>query len=1063
MFILCLPTTSILVEAADTIIVDDDGPADYSSIQDAIDNANPGDIIIVKSGSYGDQLSVNVNGLSISAASGETPTIYVSSYSPGIDVTGSDVLIEGFEIYGNGSLTGGPFPTIKASTGSDGLIITGNDFKVFTGKQGQMALYVESGVTNVKCYGNTYTNYDNQVYHAAYIDPSIPKVYYGSIQDVINIADPGDTIQVTSGLFNERLVIDKQITLNGNNEETIIQPTNLPSPGVYDVEIDANGTVIDGFVFDFNDAGDTRSGNGIVVSDLNEPPVLDVTITNCVIYTGHENTGIQTGKYSDVSGLDINNNIFYADYDGLGEGIYINPFTGSEKVIIDNNEFYGNIYSAVSIESSNVTVSNNIIDSNYTTGIYGIRYIDLTGGVTFTDVNITYNNIKNVTYGIRVGTSTDVGSNLVCEIKYNNITNNDVGVWARFGANLSNSVNYNSIYNNAIYGLQNDESTTIVDAIKNYWGDISGPYHPIDNPSGLGDAVTDNVLFIPWNEYDGYSMPPEVIYDVGAPNELDGEIITDYTPIRIFASDNDSGIDSINYRIWNSTHRWGNWIEYSGQFTLQGEGKHYVEYNVTDNTGTSNQGTRLHYVDTTSPTIEVIYPNGGEFLSGSQNILWNAADKILDQEQINWNNSFTLTEDYPGHVQSFKPTEDRINSVQLLLFGDHANITVRIFSQISPVPVSIGKGSLELESVGGPTLPVWIDFPLDSEISLIPEETYYIGVSQDILGSSGFYWYVFNSSGGQDLYEYGEARLKSIDSLNIYPDWDWAFRTMYWNENIDITVEYSLTGVSPWSTIADDEANDGIYLWDTTIYPDRNSYRIRLIAEDLISNFGSDISNSIFTVDNVGPSISDITIADTTISNTEFTKDGDVVEVTATITGNPVSIFADLTDLGGGIDIEPDSYTGDIAKWTISSVECNPENGPVTVAVTAFDATGDSSYNVGEIIADNLPPEVIITRPGAGLYFMDSMRLLPFSYPFIIGQITIIAEVDDGEGSGIVEVEFYLENRLEANVSEIPYQWTWDEAATGFFKLEAIAYDKVGHSSIDEIRDLFIINLDIWG
>ena len=49
---------------------------------------------------------------------------------------------------------------------------------------------------------------------------------------------------------------------------------------------------------------------------------------------------------------------------------------------------------------------------------------------------------------------------------------------------------------------------------------------------------------------------------------------------------------------------------------------------------------------------------------------------------------------------------------------------------------------------------------------------------------------------------------------------------MYWNENIDITVEYSLTGVSPWSTIADDETNDGSYQWDTTSFPDRNSYRM---------------------------------------------------------------------------------------------------------------------------------------------------------------------------------------------------------------------------------------------
>ena len=36
-----------------------------------------------------------------------------------------------------------------------------------------------------------------------------------------------------------------------------------------------------------------------------------------------------------------------------------------------------------------------------------------------------------------------------------------------------------------------------------------------------------------------------------------------------------------------------------------------------------------------------------------------------------------------------------------------------------------------------------------------------------------------------------------------------------------------------------------------------------------------------------------------------------------------------------------------------------------------------------------------------------------------------------------------------------------DEAATGFFRLEVIAYDKVGHTAEDEVRDIFIINFDI--
>ena len=37
-----------------------------------------------------------------------------------------------------------------------------------------------------------------------------------------------------------------------------------------------------------------------------------------------------------------------------------------------------------------------------------------------------------------------------------------------------------------------------VDATNNWWGDESGPYHDDTNLNGMGDAVTDNVLFSPW-------------------------------------------------------------------------------------------------------------------------------------------------------------------------------------------------------------------------------------------------------------------------------------------------------------------------------------------------------------------------------------------------------------------------------------------------------------------------------------------------------------------------------------------------------------------------------------
>lgn len=326
---------------------------------------------------------------------------------------------------------------------------------------------------------------------------------FHSIQPAIDAINSGGTIRVYNGVYNERLVIDKTINLVGSGPYTIVQPLDTPQAGVYDVEIrpGASNTTIKNIVFDFNGANDTRGGNGIVVSDLNQPPVRDVKIIDNIIYTGDGSglggTGIQTGKNSDVSGLVIEGNTFYGDISGMGEGVYINPFNGTGRVRIYNNKFYGNLFAGVSVEAGNVTVSSNIIDSNASKGIYGVRFIDLTGGRTYYNVSIVSNTIRNFTYGIRVGTSTDVGSSLTAVIGSNTLTNNDVGIWVRYGANLTNSVHKNNIYGNLNYGLQND-GTTEVNATLNWWGDTSGPYNPTGNPTGLGDNVTDNVNFSNW-------------------------------------------------------------------------------------------------------------------------------------------------------------------------------------------------------------------------------------------------------------------------------------------------------------------------------------------------------------------------------------------------------------------------------------------------------------------------------------------------------------------------------------------------------------------------------------
>jgi parallel beta-helix repeat protein len=1043
-----------------SIIVDDDGTGDYTSIQAAINNAFPGDVIIVKAGSYSDQLTINVANLTITAYVGDEPTISVSSYGVGIDVTAADVLLEGFEIYGNNSRTGGPYPTIRANTGADGLVVNRNSFRVYTGGIGQMALMIAPGVTNVSFTNNFLTNYATSLYHAARVVRT--DMYYGSIQDAIDVAVSGDTIMVFSGMYDEQLAINKRVTLDGNGPGSVLQPTALPALGVYDVEIDVTSAVLKDFTFDFNGPTDTRSGNGIAVSDLSMPPVRNVKIQNNIIYTGDANTGIQTGKYSDVSGLLISGNMFYGDADGMGEGVYVNPYPGTGKVTIENNRFYGNLYAGISIEASNVTVFNNTINSSITKGVSGIRFIELTGGRVFSGVNISRNTITNMTYGIRIGTTTNVGSELRAEIQSNTINHNDNGIWVLYGANLSHGVHKNSLAYNTNYGINNIGSIRI-DATNNWWGSMKGPYHPVANPSGTGVDVSDGVTFWPWYEFNAYSIRPYVQYLVGAPNAQGGFLIKDTTHIQIIARDNDSGLQSFKYRTWDALTRWSPWMEYTDGFTFSGDGLKIVQYNATDKAGTQNTGTRRHMLDMTPPTVTVLYPNGGEYLRGATTILWEAADKIPDQYQEDRISYYALPSYFPGHLQSFQPTVQNLDSIQLLLYGDDANVTVRVFSALTPVPIPIANSSQRLRNIGGNiNAPVWIDFPFDTNVTLDTNITYYIGVSQKKFGPIGFYWYYYDSTGLSDPYTFGHAWLNGTGGLISHPEWDWAFRTMYWDEDLKITLEYSPTGVSPWSLIKDDEKNDGTYIWDTTRYPEGNNYRIRIIATDDIGNMAADISDNKFIIDNTGPYISNIVITDVTIERTDYTKDGDAVEITATIGGNPIAISADLSGLGKGTNVLPTSFTGAIAKWLVSSINCTPANGTVTVRVIATDPTGDESGNLGTIIADNAIPTIEIIRPVPGLYISDRMRHIQFSYPFVIGPITFRVEAQDS-GSGIRTVEFYIQDILKSNDSTAPYAFFWDEAAFGSFIVKVVAYDFVGHMNSAILRDFFIINLNIGG
>jgi parallel beta-helix repeat protein len=177
--------------------------------------------------------------------------------------------------------------------------------------------------------------------------------------------------------------------------------------------------------------------------------------------------------------------------------------SGSTSSILDNVEvrYGGNIYgyAQVSISTADITVQNSLFEQS---SGYGIGFYNLPAGLSIS--GNTFSNNGNS--GISVDNST-------ATITASTISDNDYyGIYCTNNANPiigGSELNANSFYGNSSYAVYND-STTVIDATHNYWGDPSGPYHPTLNPTGTGDPVSDYVTFDPWIGQDPFNQAPMV-------------------------------------------------------------------------------------------------------------------------------------------------------------------------------------------------------------------------------------------------------------------------------------------------------------------------------------------------------------------------------------------------------------------------------------------------------------------------------------------------------------------------------------------------------------------------
>lgn len=370
------------------------------------------------------------------------------------------------------------------------------------------------------------------------------------VQDAINNAVAGATVNVESGTFQEQVVINKNLTLQGIGNPVIQAPatpdsfkiaesgsTWQPIIFAYGGTDDGSGNIsgagtinvnIYGLTIDGNDRTPTGRSVGIFYRNA-DGEIAGNTVQNMNI-DGRETFGILAYGDSEVN---INNNTVSGYARG---GIGANGDLGAQPdpdVTISNNtvigpgkdedvtwapngiqigwgatgEITGNNVSGngwpgpewsgsgiIVAGSPNVEVKNNTITDNET-GVSSVGDLWFGSGLTTDGMQIEGNTISNNTYGISLqdGThNTSITGNVVSNNETDGIDVVNFGIDVPTGT----VVNNNTITGNGVDGLWVDAGVPEVDAQNNWWGAVDGPGG--DGP-GSGDTVVGNADFTPWS------------------------------------------------------------------------------------------------------------------------------------------------------------------------------------------------------------------------------------------------------------------------------------------------------------------------------------------------------------------------------------------------------------------------------------------------------------------------------------------------------------------------------------------------------------------------------------
>jgi hypothetical protein len=358
---------------------------------------------------------------------------------------------------------------------------------------------------------------------------------FTKIQAAVNAADPGDTVNVEAGRYQETVIVDKPLEINGAQSGSDAREDRSGGESAVGAQNggfviadngkgnDPSGTVIDGFTIFRAGSSGGASTYDAGISILYDKPMSGFRIVNNII---RDNVfGLQLNSSGDDRTI-VKRNLFQANNNDGGEGeeqgngIYSDII--ASNVLVDRNVFQSHQNEAMLIKNQNppanpatgidilgneldedsgivvvnaraVRVAENSSSGNVDDDVIDDDVIEMGGNVD--GASITDNRLD--TYdgaGITISDDRGAGVNRNISIVGNTLLGNN-GVTSDRGVRLLGDtydghlqVAFNRIFRND-FGVTNEDSDTNeqINAENNWWGSNERPGTP---PS---DSVAGNV------------------------------------------------------------------------------------------------------------------------------------------------------------------------------------------------------------------------------------------------------------------------------------------------------------------------------------------------------------------------------------------------------------------------------------------------------------------------------------------------------------------------------------------------------------------------------------------